>query len=273
MPIATAADLDRLVRREHGDPHSILGAHEYDGGVVVRALRPAAANVAVVAGGERTALECVHPGGVFEGVVDGADLPLTYQLEVDYPDAGTITIDDPYRFLPTVGELDVYLIGEGRHEELWERLGAHVREVDGVQGTSFAVWAPAARAVSVVGDFNFWDGRIHPMRSLGASGIWELFLPAVGSGNRYKYEILAPDGEIRLKADPVAFATEVPPKTASVVYDSPQEWADAQWLANRRQTAQLEQPVSIYEVHLGSWRLNPLEDNRSLSYLELADEL
>jgi 1,4-alpha-glucan branching enzyme len=273
MPIATTADLDRLVRREHADPHSILGAHSYDGGAVVRAFRPAAANVTVVAGGERTPLECVHPGGVFEGVVDGAELPLTYQLEVDYPDAGTATIDDPYRFLPTVGELDVYLIGEGRHEELWERLGAHVREVDGVQGTSFAVWAPSARAVSVVGDFNYWDGRVHPMRSLGASGVWELFLPGVGHGAVYKYEILAPDGEIRLKADPVAFATEVPPKTASVVWDSTHEWADAEWLEHRRASKPLEGPMSIYEVHIGSWRLNPLEGNRSLSYLELADEL
>src|SRR2546423_2886896 len=124
MPIAPAPDLDRLVRREPAGPHSILGAREYDGGVVVRAFRPAAANVAVVASGERTPLESVHPGGVFEGVVDGAELPLTYRLEVEYPDAGTVTIDDPYRFLPTVGELDVYLIGEGRPEEPWPRLRA-----------------------------------------------------------------------------------------------------------------------------------------------------
>ena len=145
---------------------------------------------------------------------------------------GTITIDDPYRFLPTIGELDVHLLGEGRHEELWERLGAHVTEVDGVTGTAFAVWAPSARAVSVVGDFNYWDGRIHPMRSLGSSGIWELFLPGVGEGAHYKYEILAPDGEIRLKADPVAFETELPPKTASVVHD-PQARVDGRGSGSR----------------------------------------
>src|SRR5215213_2700762 len=234
MSIAAAPDLERLVRREHNSPHSVLGAHPHDGGVVIRALRPAASEVrAVIAGEEPVALECVHPGGVFEGVVDGAELPLDYRLEVVYPDAGAVTIDDPYRFLPTIGEVDLHLINEGRHEELWERLGAHVRELDGVTGTSFAVWAPAARAVSVVGDFNFWDGRIHPMRSLGASGIWELFLPGVGSGAIYKYEILAPDNEIRLKADPLAFATEVPPKSGSVVFDSRHEWADAEWLESR----------------------------------------
>src|SRR3954463_3210513 len=145
--------------------------------------------------------------------------------------------------------------------------------MDGVRGTAFAVWAPSAKAVSVVGDFNFWDGRMHPMRALGAAGVWELFLPGVDAGARYKYEILAPDGEIRLKADPIAFATEVPPKTASVVHESTYDWTDAEWLESRRNAQPLHGPMSIYEVHLGSWRLNPLEGNPSLTYLELADEL
>ena len=242
--------------------------------MVIRTFRPAASKVEVVApDGTHSALKQVHPGGVFEGRIKGAELPLAYKLEVDYGESGTVTIDDPYRFLPTIGELDVHLLGEGRHQELWERLGAHVREVDGVRGTAFAVWAPSARAVSVVGDFNYWDGRIHPMRTLGSSGIWELFLPGVGAGDRYKYEILAPDGEIRLKADPVAFETEVPPKTASVVHDPKHEWADEAWLEERRKSDALVGPMSIYEVHLGSWRLNPLEGNRPLTYLELADEL
>jgi 1,4-alpha-glucan branching enzyme len=267
------SDADRLLSRQHTDPHAYLGAHSDNGSIVVRALRPAAAHVTVAAGKQRTELEQVHPGGVFEGRIDGAKLPLDYRLEVDYGESGTVTIDDPYRFLPTVGELDVHLLSEGRHEELWERLGAHVREIDGVIGTAFAVWAPAGRAVSVVGDFNFWDGRLHPMRTLGSSGIWELFLPGVGHGAVYKYEIVAPDGEVRLKADPVAFHTELPPKTASVVYDSRYEWADDEWLEERRKSSALEGPMSIYEVHMGSWRLNPLEGNRSLSYLELADEL
>jgi 1,4-alpha-glucan branching enzyme len=268
------SDADQLITRRHANPHAYLGVHPENGSVVVRTFRPAAAKVEVVTpDGTHAALDQVHPGGVFEGHLKGLKAPFDYQLEVDYGESGTITIDDPYRFLPTIGELDVHLFGEGRHEELWERLGAHVREVDGVVGTSFAVWAPAARSVSVVGDFNYWDGRIHPMRSLGSSGVWELFLPGVTAGARYKYEILAQDGEIRLKADPVAFETEVPPKTASIVSTDEHEWADAEWLAARREAPALDGPMSIYEVHLGSWRLNPLEGNRSLTYRELADEL
>ena len=268
-------DAEQLAARSAADPHSFLGAHpDGDGGVVVRAFRPSARAVRVLtADGERTELAPVHPGGVFEGRLAGASLPLDYELEVDYGEDGTYTIGDPYRFLPTLGDIDLYLVGEGRHEELYAKLGAHVLEHQGVQGTAFAVWAPNARAVSVVGDFNSWDGRLHPMRSLGVSGVWELFLPGIGPGANYKYEILARTGEIRLKADPVAFATELPPKTASVVYDSHYEWADADWLAARRETTHLDKPISTYEVHLGSWRLNPLEGNRSLTYLELADEL
>src|SRR5215217_3492864 len=268
-------DADRLLAREHPQPHAFLGAHQDgDGAVVVRAFRPAAAAVSVVPeGGKPVKLEQVHPGGVFEGRIAGASLPLSYRYEVDYGDSGTVTVEDPYRFLPTIGELDLHLVGEGRDEHLWERLGAHVRELDGVRGTAFAVWAPSARAVSVVGDFNFWDGRMHPMRSLGSSGIWEVFLPEVQPGARYKYEIVAPDSEIRLKADPVAFEAEVPPKTASVVHEPQHVWADEEWLAKRRESEPLKGPMSIYEVHLGSWRLNPLEGNRSLNYLELADEL
>jgi 1,4-alpha-glucan branching enzyme len=271
--IAAAPDLERLIRREHGDPHSLLGAHETNGGVVVRVLRPAAAAVKVHANGKEVELEQVHPAGVFEGVVEGAGLPLEYELEVDYPDGNNFTMRDPYSFTPTFGELDMHLAVEGRHEQLYERLGAHVTEHQGVHGTAFAVWAPNARAVSVVGDFNSWDGRLHPMRSLGSTGIWELFLPDVGDGSTYKYEILAADGEIRLKADPYAFATEHPPKTASVVFSSQHKWKDKEWTAQRGDAPPLDKPMSIYEVHLGSWRLNPLQGNRSLSYTELAEEL
>jgi 1,4-alpha-glucan branching enzyme len=267
-------DANRLLAREHPQPHAFLGAHPDGDGVVVRAFRPAAAAVSVVPeDGKPVALEQVHPGGVFEGRLEGVSLPVSYRYEVDYGESGRVTIEDPYRFLPTIGELDLHLVGEGRHEELWQRLGAHVRELEGVRGTAFSVWAPAAKAVSVVGDFNFWDGRIHPMRSLGSSGIWEVFLPGVEGGAHYKFEIIAPDGEIRLKADPMAFECELPPKTASVVYDPGHEWLDEEWMRSRRESEPLKGPMSIYEVHLGSWRLNSLEDNRSLNYLELADEL
>ncbi len=277
MTAVAGTELEALVAREHADPHAILGAHPAPAGVVIRALRPAARAITVhlVDDGTTVQLEQIHPGGVFEGVVDGAELPLRYRLEVDYGDAGTFTIDDPYAFPPTIGELDLYLVGEGRHEELYEKLGAHVRDIDGVHGTAFAVWAPAARAMSVVGDFNRWDGRLHAMRSMGASGIWELFLPGVEPGARYKFEILGADGELTLKADPYAQEAEHPPQTASVVFHSHHQWAqtDLDWLAARREQQPLARPLSIYEVHLGSWRLNTLEDNRPLTYLELADEL
>ncbi|MGH2916695.1 MAG: 1,4-alpha-glucan branching protein GlgB [Solirubrobacteraceae bacterium] len=271
-------ELDALARREHPQPHAVLGAHPVPGGVTVRALRPGALEVsaAVNGGGDPVALREVHPAGIFEGELAGAQLPLRYTLHVRYPDGAELTIEDPYSFQPTFGELDLHLIGEGRHEQLYERLGAHVREIGSdppVTGTAFAVWAPAARSVSVVGDFNLWDGRVHPMRSMGSSGIWELFLPGVGDGAHYKYEILTEAGELLGKADPYAQATERPPKTASVISTPGHEWRDAALLARRRQGAPHREPVSIYEVHLGSWRRNTIEGNRSLSYRELAVEL
>jgi len=273
----TTLELDAVVRREHADPHHVLGAHPGDGGVIVRAYRPGAAGVAVkLEDADRVyPLEEIHPAGVFEGLIDGAELPLRYWLEVDYGPGGTFTIDDPYAYSPTLGELDLHLMGEGRHEEIYDRLGSHVRIHQGTRGTAFAVWAPAARALSVVGDFNSWDGRLHAMRSLGSGGIWELFLPGVEAGACYKYEILTAEGELTLKADPYAQETEMPPKTASVVFEPDYEWSgeDAKWLARRREDVLLGEPVSIYEVHLGSWRLNSLEGNRSLTYAELADEL
>jgi 1,4-alpha-glucan branching enzyme len=275
MSVATQ-ELDQLVRREHANPHGVLGAHASNGGVVIRALRPAACAITVRQDDGSTAeLEQIHAGGVFEGQLDGAELPVHYELEVDYGTAGTYTIEDPYAFTPTLGELDVHLISEGRHEQVYDKLGSHVVEHQGVTGVAFAVWAPSAAAVSVVGDFNSWDGRLHPMRSLGSSGIWELFLPGIEPGTRYKYEILSASHELLLKADPYAQEAEHPPRTASVVTKPHHSWskADAGWLAERAQRDALTSPMSIYEVHLGSWRLNPLEDNRSLTYLELADEL
>jgi 1,4-alpha-glucan branching enzyme len=253
------------------DPHSHLGAHPAKGGVLVRAYRPDAERVTVKPAGVE--LKRVNGDGLFEGVVKGAKLPMRYELEVAYPTGDTYTFADPYSFMPTLGEMDLHLAGEGRHEELYCRLGAHVREIDGVTGTAFAVWAPAAASVSVVGTFNSWDGRLHPMRSLGSSGIWELFLPGVGEGACYKFEIKTQEGAIRLKADPLAFQTEVPPKTASVVNRSDYEWGDTQWVNRRRLRDPQNEPVSVYEVHLGSWRRDPSNPDTELGFRQLADEL
>jgi 1,4-alpha-glucan branching enzyme len=269
--VSLELEIEQLVARDHSDPHHLLGAHPAPEGTIVRVYRPEASGVRVrTDAGDEVELELLHPAGVFEGRVDDG---ARYVVEVRYPSGDTFTLHDPYAFLPTLGELDLHLAAEGRHEELYEKLGAHVREVDGVVGVGFAVWAPSARSVSVVGDFNGWDGRLHPMRSLGPSGIWELFVPDVGPGARYKYELRTQRGELLLKADPVAFAAEVAPRTASVVHRPEHEWADAEWLARRRGTEPHAAPLSIYEVHLGSWRRNPLEGNRPLTYGELADEL
>jgi 1,4-alpha-glucan branching enzyme len=267
-------EIERLVAGQHHDPHSVLGAHPVPGegpvveGTVIRALRPLATTVtAVYADGSRHPMTHTHLG-VFEVTVPGesASVP-DYRLEVSYLNGDEPQLqDDPYRHLPTLGELDLYLIGEGRHEQLWQALGARPLTVDGVAGTAFAVWAPNARGVRLVGDFNFWDGRGNPMRSLGGAGVWELFIPGVGPGSRYKYSICGPDGAWREKADPMAALAEMPPATASVVYQSTYEWKDAEWLAERAERQPLTGPMSVYEVHLGSWR-------PGLSYRDLAVEL
>ena len=264
--------LDALVGGAHHDPHGVLGAHAVAGHLVVRTLRPNAKSVTVVAGDDRAEAQHVF-GGVWQAVLPG-EAVRDYRLEVAYGDdtSGlTIhTVDDPYRYLPTLGEVDLHLLGEGRHERLWEVLGSHVRRYDSpsgtIVGTSFAVWAPNARGLRVAGDFNFWDGSAYPMRSLGSSGVWELFVPGVAAGTTYKYQVLGSDSVWREKADPMARQTEIPPATASVVTESHYDWSDTDWLATRAETAWHAAPVSIYEVHLGSWRVG-------LSYRELANEL
>jgi len=265
--VTLADEVELVVRRDHPDPHHLLGAHAANGDVVVRAFRPGAERVRVLPeGDEPVEAERLHPSGVFEGVLHGASLPLRYRLAVGYPDGTEVELDDPYTFLPTLGQLDLHLAAQGRHEQLYDKLGAHVLEVDGVAGTAFAVWAPSARSVSVVGDFNGWDGRLHPMRSLGGAGIWELFVPGVAEGARYKYELRTQSGDVQLRADPLAQEAEPPPLTASVVFRSRHRWRDGEWLAARRAEDQLTRPVSIYEVHAGSWR-------PGLSWRELGEEL
>ncbi|WP_308493815.1 1,4-alpha-glucan branching protein GlgB [Microbacterium terrisoli] len=249
--------LDAVAHGEHHAPHDVLGLHQdvdATGRAVwtVRARRPLARSVtAVFADGERVPLMHVREG-IWAGAKSGRARP--YVLETVYPDGSGNTCDDPYRHLPGLGELDLHLIREGRHERLWDVLGAHVREDDGSVGTAFAVWAPNARAVRVVGSFNAWDGRGHAMRSLGASGVWELFVPGLAAGAVYKFEIRTPAGDWILKADPMAQAAEVPPATASVVAASTYAWTDAEWIAARAAQQPVARPMSVYEVHLGSWR-------------------
>ena len=266
--------LGQIVAGEHGDPHAVLGPHKFDDAVTVRVLRPLAESVTVIHGGARVPLEHEHEG-VWAGVLDVPEPP-DYRLEVKYAGGSPHPADDAYRYLPTLGEVDLHLIGEGRHEELWNVLGAHVHSYDSIQGpitgTSFAVWAPHARGVRVKGDFNNWDGREHPMRQMGTSGVWELFVPDVGSGTRYKFLIYGADGQWREKADPMAFHTEVPPLTSSVVFDSGYSWGDSSWMAGRTASDRAhELPMSVYEIHLGSWKKH--NGGSPLSYVDLADEL
>ncbi len=248
--------MNSVVAGETHDPHAILGAHPSGGTTVIRTLRKGAKEVTLVHDAERVPMKKVHPGGIF--AVEVPATVLDYRLDVD-----GVEYDDPYRHLPTLGELDLHLIGEGRHEKLWKVLGA--RPLD--TGVAFAVWAPSARGVQVIGDFAGWaphDGW--PMRSLGSSGIWELYVPDAHVGSKYKYKILGRDGRWREHADPLAQHTEVPPATASVVFQSSYEWHDSDWMEQRASRQWHQEPMSIYEVHLGSWR-------PGLSYTELADQL
>ena len=265
---------DLLVAGVHGDPHAVLGRH----GDQVRAWRPDALAVAAVVGDARHPLALVHPGGLWSGDVPGstggAGVDAPYLLATTWTGGAESVDQDAYAAWPTLGEVDLHLIGEGRHRRLWDVLGAHHRTHDGIEGTAFAVWAPNARGVSVVGDFNFWDGRTAPMRTLGASGVWELFLPGVAPGACYKLEIRGADGTTVQRADPMARWSEVPPGTASIVCpDTTHRWQDEAWLERRRTTDWMQEPTSVYEVHLGSWRHVPEEGDRSLTYLELADQL
>jgi 1,4-alpha-glucan branching enzyme len=270
MAISKKDKIEKLVRGELWDPHSFLGRHKQGRSTVVRAWRPEAETVQVVVDGQVAAkLEKVHPKGLFEGKVDPEIED--YRLEIGYAGGATFTIADPYSFSPTLGEMDLHLLGEGSHRDMHSKLGAHLRTVDGVQGVAFAVWAPAAKGVRLVGDFNSWDGRLHPMRAMGSSGIWELFVPDVTVGSYYKYEVLGQNNKVMLKTDPLAFATEVPPGTASRVFSSTYEWNDAEWMSQRESKDAHHSPISTYEVHIGSWKRHP--DGRSLTYRELAPEL
>jgi 1,4-alpha-glucan branching enzyme len=258
------------------DPHAVLGAHRglIGGmpGLVVRAFHPDAVGCSLVIDRTARPMESFG-GGLFAAFLPNIDLPYRYRLRFEFRDQATWEHDDPYRFLPTVGELDLHLVAEGNHHRLWEVLGANVRTIDGVTGTSFAVWAPNARRVSLVGDFNHWDGRTLPMRSMGATGIWELFVPEIRSGALYKYEVQSSDGAIALKADPLGREVEQSPGTASRVTTSKYKWRDEDWLRRRASQDIAQQPLAIYEVHLGSWARLADENDRMLSFREIAAPL
>ncbi|WP_372728985.1 1,4-alpha-glucan branching protein GlgB [Nocardioides sp.] len=274
LPVDTG-ELDLVVRGEHGHPHAVLGPHPHAGDVTVRVFKPLASRVAIrtLSGTEQTVDLTHEHEGIWVGTLGVAEVP-DYRVVVAY-DGPPTELDDPYRFLPTLGEVDLHLINEGRHEQLWEVLGSHVHHYETpsgtVTGTSFAVWAPSARAIRVKASFNNWDGREHPMRQLGTSGVWELFVPGVGSGAAYKFVILGADGQWREKADPMAFHTEVPPQTSSVVFESTHTWGDDEWMAARASRRPVDEAMSVYEVHLGSWKKHHGGD--FYSYAQLADDL
>jgi 1,4-alpha-glucan branching enzyme len=263
-----------LAAGTHGDPFSVLGAHRAGVARVVRTFQPQAESVKIIDadGGELVEMDRVHPDGVFAAIMPPR--LRHYRLRITTPSGHRDDIEDPYRFPPTLGDLDLYLLGEGSDKKIYDKLGAQVRTFGGIRGTRFAVWAPNASRVSVVGDCNDWDGRRHPMRLHPGNGIWEVFVPDLGNGTRYKFELLDRNGRLLpLKTDPFGRFHEPPPGNASIVFDSRYRWRDAEWMGRRSMTPALDQPVSIYEVHLGSWRRNPDEGNRYLSYRELADEL
>ncbi len=279
--------IDLLARGMWNDPFALLGPHEEpaaDGtpGLVVRTIRPGATGVvlrpldAEGRRGEPIPMTLAHPAGVYQVRLPGASRDLDYRLVYTWADGTSLETADPYRFGQVMGGLDLHLLGEGTHYRSWERLGSRCAIVDGVPGVVFAVWAPSADRVSVVGDFNAWDGRAHPMRRLVPNGIWELFVPGLRAGEHYKYEIrVRATGLPILKADPYARLCETPPKTASVVWDAgPFAWRDEEWIARREAgRAWFDRPMAIYEVHLSSWVMPEAEGGPYLSYRDLAQRL
>ncbi len=283
---ALRADIDRITQARHSDPFALLGMHAVKTGsgkkasqqIAVRVFRPDVAGVTVVRRdtGEAVAeLERLDAAGFFAGYMPGYSERFPYRLRLAFPDGSTAEEEDPYRFWTWLGELDVYLFGEGTHLETYRKFGAHPTEMDGVAGVAFAVWAPNAQRVSVVGDFNGWDGRRHPMRYHPGPGVWDIFIPHVGEGATYKFELVAPDGNLLpLKADPFSFRMEVPPATGSIVHPTFRyDWRDQAWMAERAGRHRTDAPLTFYEVHLGSWVMESREGHPRPGYREMAHRL
>ena len=267
-----SAQLNAIVEGRHRDPFAILGPHRSGGSRLVRCFQPDATSVSLIDGSGKliVAMQKVHDGGIFEGQLPPRQR--RYALRVTSSDGAAFDVEDPYRFPSTLGEMDLYLLGEGSDQHIFRKLGAHVMKVAGVSGTRFAVWAPNASRVSVIGDFNSWDGRCHVMRLHPGNGIWEIFIPAATPGANYKYEIQDSRGKLLpLKSDPYATYHEAPPGNSSIVFDSHYHWKDDAWISQRSPTPKMDQPIAIYEVHPGSWRRR--DDGGYLGYRALADEL
>jgi 1,4-alpha-glucan branching enzyme len=280
VPTISAEQVESVVLNLHHDPFQILGPHEIEvngnKSWVVRAFVPDSTEVYLrhPGTGEEYPMQSAHNQHFFEVVLPEHKEIFMYQYRIVAMNGHERVVHDPYFFLPQMGELDLYLFGQGDHHRIYEKLGAHPLEVNGVKGVYFAVWAPNARNVSVIGNFNVWHGGKHQMRVLGSSGVWELFVPDIGVGEVYKYEVKDRSGNIFVKSDPYGYQFEVRPATGSIVADiNKHHWADEEWMDRRRNTDPLRQPISAYEVHLGSWMRVPEEGNRFLTYRELAHQL
>ncbi len=277
MIIDVEKELERVIHSDHHDPFIVLGLHIINNKpptALIRTFQPHARSVHLVTKDDRIVMNKVKDVGLFEVTIPDYSEPFDYSYELNFYDNTQRTVKDPYRFYPQLTEYDIHLFNKGTHYTIFDKLGAHPATIDGVTGTMFRVWAPNARRVSVIGDFNFWDGRVHQMRILEKSGIWELFIPGIENGEIYKYEIRTQDMRILEKADPFQFYSELRPKSASVVWGlEGYTWQDHEWLERRDQISPYDKPMSIYEVHLGSWQKDPSDPSRFLSMPELADSL
>jgi 1,4-alpha-glucan branching enzyme len=263
--------IERILKARHHDPFEFLGIHRTDDAVVVRTFQPGARGVWVVRNGETFPMEVIHKAGFFEAEFKSEEDLFPYILRVEDSLGNVRTFEDPYSFPPLLSDFDLHLIGEGTHYHKYEKLGAHPCHINGVAGVDFAVWAPNAQGVSAIGNFNGWDGRTHPMRTRGSTGIWELFVPGLKEGDLYKFEIKSEDG-LYIKTDPYGFYSELRPQTASIVWDiNKYQWEDGEWMKHRAETNWLDKPLSIFEVHLGSWMRS--EDGEFLNARELAHRL
>ena len=268
-------EISQILEARHADPFGFLGLHKNPAGtgLVLRVFRPGTARVIVIPeGGNEIEMTSIDPVGLYEHIFETKPEKFTYQLRYQFGEDLTDPQADVYAFGPVLGEQDLHFFGEGSHRYLWKCLGSQLREVEGVSGVSFAVWAPNAYRVSVVADFNAWDGRVHPMRN--HNGVWEIFIPHISTGEHYKFEIVGAGGNLFNKSDPFAFFSQHGTQTASITFDLDQyKWGDSEWMEKRAEVDQYHAPMSVYEVHLGSWKRRFDEENRFLTYAEFADEL